>query len=977
MKTITYKSTSKKMPVFFKRALFLPFNYSVKTYIYILILSYFLIGHAALAAEKTDFKVNNDAGTASQTNPKIAVAPDRSFVITWIDKRSGENDVYIQRFDSSGNPLGSNLIVNDDADSSHQNNPALAVDFYGNYSLTFKDYRNGDYPFDPDIYFQKFDSTFTRTGNNLNISASAPVGFKETPDIAISSSGLGVVVWADYRNSNWDIYGQLIQSDGSPIGSNFLINDDVTAAQQHAPRVSMSNQGWFVVTWYDNRNAHDDIFIQVYDTLGNKLDSNVKVNQDLGLARQAFPDVSTDGAGYFTVVWVDWRNGTYPANPDIYSRKYDASMNSVTSEHNINQDGSGRAQREPAISSDRLGNVAIIWADSINKSWDISGQMIDVDGVVREANFTANSDTDSSQVSPDVALDGQFRYLTWVDRRNGNYDIYASIQKYNDPSIGVSKIYLQYEMQDGGMLPPGQSVRVDHIGYNPLQFKVVSNVDWLSITPDSSTTPDSILVSVNTDTLSGGVYFGTLEFNDLTNNDSSVAISVRLDVYTPTMELSRDTISLTVFENIPDTIVESVVILNSSLGTFNWTVTENIDWISMSSNSGTAYDTVAVTITPAQLTAGTTYEHLVFNSVDAAGSPDTLVIEVEVVNNQPYLQASPDSVFLYVDSINGMTLDIVVNNAGIGNLNWSAEVDAVWAVLSRNTGGDEDTISIPLSTLSIGRHQAVLTITDTAAFNNSIRVPLIVEYFKSSTDTVKISSTTVEAGKTGSISLTVQALSELLEINQPLKFDTSYIKIDSILPGLSHPEILDITYQIDNLNGTAIVDAVINSPDTFLVTGESHLAEIYFTAGLVIGTTTIDSMLSDLAASFVLDSSGTRFAPQFDSGVVVVTIATGIEDNPTELLPQSVSLSQNYPNPFNLSTKIEFSIPENSMVEINLYNILGQKVAQLLNSFQPAGEYLIEWNGRTSSGQEAPSGVYFYRLEAQNSVLVKKMMLLK
>ena len=272
------------------------------------------------AGERTDFKVNDDRTTTSQTDPDITVAPNGSFVICWVDRRNTTNDIYIQRFDSTGLPNGANQVVNDELTSAYQMEPAIASDYYGRYSVVWKDYRNGDYPFDPSMYFQRYDSALNRSGSNIDISTEQSNITRESPDIAVENNGDGIIVWADYRNNEWDIYGQRITAGGSLIGSNFLVND-ISSGQQHAPKVALSEQGWFVVSWYDNRSGNDDIYCQLFNATGVKIGSNIKISNDAGMSRQAFPDVATDGSGHFTVVWVDWRNGIYPSNPDIYSRK--------------------------------------------------------------------------------------------------------------------------------------------------------------------------------------------------------------------------------------------------------------------------------------------------------------------------------------------------------------------------------------------------------------------------------------------------------------------------------------------------------------------------------------------------------------------------------------------------------------------------------------------------------------------------------
>ena len=83
-------------------------------------------------------------------------------------------------------------------------------------------------------------------------------------------------------------------------------------------------------------------------------------------------------------------------------------------------------------------------------------------------------------------------------------------------------------------------------------------------------------------------------------------------------------------------------------------------------------------------------------------------------------------------------------------------------------------------------------------------------------------------------------------------------------------------------------------------------------------------------------------------------------------------LNQNFPNPFNPTTTIKYSIPNNNLVTLKVFNILGQEVATLVNAQQNAGRYEVQLDGTI-----LPSGVYIYRVEAGTFVSVKKMMLLK
>jgi len=81
-------------------------------------------------------------------------------------------------------------------------------------------------------------------------------------------------------------------------------------------------------------------------------------------------------------------------------------------------------------------------------------------------------------------------------------------------------------------------------------------------------------------------------------------------------------------------------------------------------------------------------------------------------------------------------------------------------------------------------------------------------------------------------------------------------------------------------------------------------------------------------------------------------------------LPGSYALLQNYPNPFNPLTTIRYDLPFESIVKLEIFDLMGRKVITLMDGKQTAGFRAIHWNGRNANGAELASGVYFYRLTA-------------
>ncbi|MFZ0454105.1 MAG: T9SS type A sorting domain-containing protein [Ignavibacteriaceae bacterium] len=136
-------------------------------------------------------------------------------------------------------------------------------------------------------------------------------------------------------------------------------------------------------------------------------------------------------------------------------------------------------------------------------------------------------------------------------------------------------------------------------------------------------------------------------------------------------------------------------------------------------------------------------------------------------------------------------------------------------------------------------------------------------------------------------------------------------------------------------------------------------------------------IVKDVIPSTNVDLSAIQIGKLFIPGsnrVLVSQIPTGI--NYVETKVNEFKLYQNYPNPFNPSTTISYSLPENSNVELTIYDVLGNKVTTLINKEQNAGNHEVKFNPSLINGGIS-SGVYFYNLKAGTELLTKKLIYLK
>ena len=103
----------------------------------------------------------------------------------------------------------------------------------------------------------------------------------------------------------------------------------------------------------------------------------------------------------------------------------------------------------------------------------------------------------------------------------------------------------------------------------------------------------------------------------------------------------------------------------------------------------------------------------------------------------------------------------------------------------------------------------------------------------------------------------------------------------------------------------------------------------------------------------------------------------GVNINADEKIPEQYILNQNYPNPFNSETIIQFSLPQKSTITLTVYNLLGKSVKSFFLKNRNQGCHSVQWNGKDNFGNQLPSGIYFYKLMANDEIISKKMIILE
>ena len=129
--------------------------------------------------------------------------------------------------------------------------------------------------------------------------------------------------------------------------------------------------------------------------------------------------------------------------------------------------------------------------------------------------------------------------------------------------------------------------------------------------------------------------------------------------------------------------------------------------------------------------------------------------------------------------------------------------------------------------------------------------------------------------------------------------------------------------------------------------------------------------------TYLVEASDEEFTvASSDGGLFVLNRGLLNADN-VQIYPETFALHQNYPNPFNPVTSIRYDLPQDELVNITVYDMLGRIVRSLVNIQQAAGYHSIKWNATSDRNEPVSAGLYIYTIQAGEFRRYRKMVLLK
>lgn len=492
---------------------------------------YYSSAGATYGSEK---RINDDIGSANKQDGAISADTTGNFWIVWEDNRNGNYDIYGQRYNYSGQPISNNFMISEhitDISSTYywdQNEPDIAIDSYGNVKIVWEDYRSGD----DNIYYQRYYSSGNPLGDNIALTSTLDDEHYSDPVISMNSSGAHVIVWEKINDTN-SLQGIRYSSFNTTVGSIFQINDADGIPNGSFPDVAIHENDQFAVAWSDNRYGNLDIYCQMYDASGNKIGSNFLVNKDYSGESHYDPNVAYDAAGNLIVAWQDHRNGN---DADIYFQRFTGSGSAIDENTKVNTDGSDQGQNDPVILIQENGFL-IIWEDYRYRTEeqfdsDIFAQLFDKDWNPVGDNFQINADTSGTgQQNPRAVFgaDDQSLITCWDDGRNPyqNAQIYANIFDLSD--MGIKQVEAPVFSPAAGTYTTAQQITITCETDSSTIYHTTNGSD-----PDSNSTQYTSPVNLSTTTtLKAIAYQSGWQESDITTGLYTITGQVAAPTFSP------------------------------------------------------------------------------------------------------------------------------------------------------------------------------------------------------------------------------------------------------------------------------------------------------------------------------------------------------------------------------------------------------------------------------------------------------------
>jgi hypothetical protein len=306
------------------------------------------------------------------SEPSVAVSNNGSFMVMWSSNLySGNSLVHARVFDSSGNPVSSDILVNDTSFSSSSSGRGrtVAVDQSGKFYLTWSSSSTTGFS---KIYLQVIDGYGNKVGSNVSVSNLNDISRNYFPDIASTDDGNFLITWEkafDFPGTNGGVSGRIYKVDGSFVTDEFLIYSDPSASW-NPTNVSSDGDSIFIVFWLGSNGQ----YLQRIKSNGDFIGDTVKVRYNSDLSGYVYYSGLTDLFDNHFFIAPEFYERK---DQNIYIQKFDIDLQPTGSFDKLHDDFGSAWQKKPFVKFNNFGESIILWEDWRNGRYDLYAQVYD------------------------------------------------------------------------------------------------------------------------------------------------------------------------------------------------------------------------------------------------------------------------------------------------------------------------------------------------------------------------------------------------------------------------------------------------------------------------------------------------------------------------------------------------------------------------------------------------------------------------
>lgn len=366
-------------------------------------------------------------GVNNHTDPQVINDGNGNAIIVWVNQNNnGATDIYANLFDGSGNFLWGPTGVALCQAQHDQHSPAVISDGSGGAIVAWTDARSNDNA-QVDVYVRRIASGGGLQWTSDGVAIGTSTNAQTSPKLISDGLGGAIIVWEDNRTDGTtrDIYAQRVNSAGTVQWAANGVALVTATGDQGDIAITADGAGGAIAAWKDNRVADPHIYAQRINPSGVNQWNVDGVAVCAAVGGQIDPQVVPVGNGEVIVTWIDLRIST---DANVYAQRLNSGGGALWTPNGNPVCSATGAQALSRPVADGAGGVVVTWLDGRDGNFDIYAQRVGAGGAVQwTTNGVALCTAPNNQGNPVIVGDGfGGAIVAWSDPRNGLADIYAN-----------------------------------------------------------------------------------------------------------------------------------------------------------------------------------------------------------------------------------------------------------------------------------------------------------------------------------------------------------------------------------------------------------------------------------------------------------------------------------------------------------------------------------------------------------------------